>query len=217
MKLLIKAATVASMGSWLRAGPVRKSDGELAVLGIWQKVFVGLVAVAAVIVSMLSAPGLIGILAACFALVMLAIAITDWCSFIIPNWLNACGLCLAIMHAAVQEPAAILLAAASATMRGGALALVFLAIRYGYAQLRGRQGLGLGDVKLALVAGAWLEWPMIPVAIELAVFAALSAYALQQIASGRSISATSRMPFGLFFGPAIWISWVLETWWLATF
>ena len=36
----------------------------------------------------------------------------------------------------------------------------FFALRYGYARLRGRQGLGLGDVKLAFVAGAWLDWLM---------------------------------------------------------
>jgi leader peptidase (prepilin peptidase)/N-methyltransferase len=108
-------------------------------------------------------------------------------------------------------------AVASAAIRGGVLALIFLALRYGYARLRGRQGLGLGDVKLALVAGAWLDWQMIPIAIELAVFAALSAYGVRQLASGQSISATSRMPFGLFFAPAIWISWVLQVKLLAPF
>jgi leader peptidase (prepilin peptidase)/N-methyltransferase len=81
--------------------------------------------------------------------------------------------------------------------------------------LRGRQGLGLGDVKLAFVAGAWLDWTVIPIAIQLAAFAALSAYIVRQLAFGRSISATGRMPFGLFFAPAIWICWLLS--WLGAF
>jgi leader peptidase (prepilin peptidase)/N-methyltransferase len=217
MKRLIKGATIASMGKWVRGGSIAKTVGGLAVPAAWTNVILALVAVATVIISIRSAPGTIGLLAAGLALVMLAIAVIDGRSFIIPNWLNAVGFSLAIVHAAAQEPAAILQAVSYAAMRGGALALIFLALRYGYAQLRGRQGLGLGDVKLALVAGAWLDWLMIPVAIELAAFAALSAYGLRQIASGRSISATSRMPFGLFFAPAIWISWVLEVRWLAPF
>jgi leader peptidase (prepilin peptidase)/N-methyltransferase len=103
---------------------------------------------------------------------------------------------------------------AIAILRGTLLALIFFAIRSGYARLRGRQGLGLGDVKLAFVAGAWLDWTMIPIAIQLAAFAALSAYVVWQLAFGRSISATSRMPFGLFFAPAIWICWLLQVSWL---
>ena len=100
---------------------------------------------------------------------------------------------------------------------GVALALIFFALRYGYARLRGRQGLGLGDVKLAFVAGAWLDLLMVPVAIELAAFAALLGYFLRQLVGRQSISATSRMPFGLFFAPAIWISWIIEARWLASF
>lgn len=184
---------------------------------IWIKLFLGLVAVTAVYVSMVSAPRMIGLLASSLALVMLAIAVIDWRSFIIPNWLNAAGFGLAIMHAAAQEPDMMTQAVAMAAMRGAVLALIFFVLRYVYAQLRGRQGLGLGDVKLAFVGGAWLDWLMIPIAIELATFAALSAYLLRQFISHRSISATNRIPFGLFFAPAIWICWVFEVRWLESF
>ena len=108
-------------------------------------------------------------------------------------------------------------AIAIALLRGAVLALIFLVLREGYARLRRRHGLGLGDVKLAFVAGAWLDWLTIPIAIQLAAFAALSAYLLRQLISGRSLSATTRMPFGLFFAPAIWICWVLEVRWLELF
>jgi leader peptidase (prepilin peptidase)/N-methyltransferase len=184
---------------------------------IWSAVILGIVAAAAIVVSIRSAPGVIGFSAAGLALVMLAIAVIDWRSFIIPNWLNAAGFALAMLHAAAQEPMAMWEAVAFAVIRGAALALVFLALRRGYARLRGREGLGLGDIKLALVAGAWLDWSVIPITIELAAFAALSAYGLRQIVSGQAVSAAARMPFGLFFAPAIWISWVLETRWLALF
>jgi leader peptidase (prepilin peptidase)/N-methyltransferase len=217
MKRVTKNATADPRGKRLQIGLMGRLVGRLATPGAWTKGIVGLVAAAAVTISILSAPGMIGLLAASLALVMLAIAIIDWHRFIIPDWLNATGFCLAIVHAVAQEPTAMVSAVASAAIRGGVLALIFLALRYGYARLRGRQGLGLGDVKLALVAGAWLDWQMIPIALELAVFAALSAYGLRQLASGQSISATSRMPFGLFFAPAIWISWVLQVKLLAPF
>jgi leader peptidase (prepilin peptidase)/N-methyltransferase len=179
--------------------------------------FLGLVGAAAVYVSVISAPGASGVLGAGLALVMLAIAVIDWRSFIIPDWLSAAGTCLAIVYAAIQEPDAMLQSVATAVLRGAGLALLFFALRYGYVRLRGRQGLGLGDVKLAFVAGAWLDWLTIPLAIQLAAFAALSAYLLRQLVSGQSMSATNRMPFGLFLAPAIWICWLLEVRWLEGF
>jgi leader peptidase (prepilin peptidase)/N-methyltransferase len=108
-------------------------------------------------------------------------------------------------------------AAGIALLRGAFLALIFFLLRYGYAKWRGRQGLGLGDVKLAFVAGVWLNWLTIPLAIQLAALGALSAYLLRQLLSGQSISATNRMPFGLFFAPAIWICWILGARWLDPF
>ena len=164
-----------------------------------------------------SAPGMIGFLAAGLAIVMLAIAVIDWRTFTIPDWLNITGASLGIAYAAVREPDAMLEATAMAVLRGTVLALIFFALRYGYAKWRGRQGLGLGDVKLAFVAGAWLDWLTIPLAIQLAAFAALSAYLLRQLVSGQSMSATNRMPFGLFLAPAIWICWLLEVRWLDGF
>jgi leader peptidase (prepilin peptidase)/N-methyltransferase len=205
------------VGKWLRAVSLGKTARGLTIQEVARALLVGLVAMAAIYASIISAPGTTGLLAAAFALVMLAIAIIDGRSFIIPNWLNAAGFCLAIVHAVAQEPTMMWQAIAITVMRGVALALIFLALRYGYAWLRGRQGLGLGDVKLALVAGAWLDWLMIPVAIELAALAALSGYLWRRLGSGRPISATSRMPFGLFFAPAIWVCWLLEARWIGTF
>ena len=77
--------------------------------------------------------------------------------------------------------------------------------------LRGREGIGLGDVKLAGVAGAWLDWPIIPIAIEIAAVAALGAYLIRHFCFRRAVRPTTRMPFGLFLAPAIWIGWLLET------
>ena len=104
-----------------------------------------------------------------------------------------------------------------AVLRGTVLALMFFAFRYGYAKWRGRQGLGLGDVKLAFVAGAWLDWLTIPLAIQLAVFAALSGTILHRLAVGHPISASGRLPFGFFLAPSIWLGWLLQDHWLIPF
>jgi len=184
---------------------------------LWTNAIFALVAGAAVYLSITSAPGACGFLAAGFAIVMLTIALIDYRTFTIPDWLNVAGATLGTVSAAVREPDAMLEATGMALLRGAFLALIFFLLRHGYAKWRGRQGLGLGDVKLAFVAGVWLNWLTIPLAIQLAALGALSAYLLRQLLSGQSISATNRMPFGLFFAPAIWICWILGTRWLDPF
>ena len=46
--------------------------------------------------------------------------------------------------------------------------LAFFAFRAGYRRFRGIEGIGLGDVKLAAVAGVWLDWVDLPVAVDIA-------------------------------------------------
>ena len=201
------------IGKKLESVSLRTYLRPLAAPMVATSAILSMVGTAAIYVSVISAPGVSGVLGAGLALVMLAIAIIDGRRFIIPDWLNAAGMVLAIVYAGVREPEAIGQAVAVAMLRGLAVALVFFSLRYGYAKLRGRQGLGFGDVKLAFVAGTWLDWMTIPIAIELAAFAAITTYVLRQLILGQPISATTRMPFGLFFAPAIWICWVIEMRW----
>jgi leader peptidase (prepilin peptidase) / N-methyltransferase len=204
-------------GNWIRRNLRAKIGDRLSLSTSSTNAIVTLLAAAAAYVSITSTPGTIGFLAAGLAIVMLAIAVIDWRTFTIPDWLNITGAGLGIAYAAVRQPDAMLEVTAMAVLRGTVLALMFFSLRYGYAKWRGRQGLGLGDVKLAFVAGVWLDWLTIPLAIQLAAFAALSAYLLRQLVSGQSMSATNRMPFGLFLAPAIWICWLLEVRWLDGF
>src|SRR6266568_4852405 len=89
---------------------------------------------------------------------MPAIAIVDARWFIIPDQLSAAGFALGLINAAVIAPQEMWQAAGIAFARGAVLALLFYGLRALYRRLRGRQGIGLGDVKLAAVAGAWLDW-----------------------------------------------------------
>jgi leader peptidase (prepilin peptidase)/N-methyltransferase len=145
------------------------------------------------------------------ALLMLAIAIIDARYRIIPDELNAAAFALGILNAAIVHAEAAPAGIASALLRSAVLGLAFLTLRLGYRRLRGRDGIGLGDVKLAAVAGAWLDWPMMPIAVELAAAAALAAYSTRQLLLGRKLRAANRLPFGLYFAPAIWVTWVLAT------
>ena len=165
----------------------------------------------AVTVSLAAAHGVAGWLGAGLALVMLAIAVVDRQHFRIPNSLNAAGLALGLVHSVVLEQQDMAAALAGAVLRAAVLALAFFALRLIYARLRGRQGIGLGDVKLAAVAGSWLGWSIMPIAVEIAALSALSDYAVRRYALGRPLRSISRLPFGLYFAPAIWIGWLLQT------
>jgi leader peptidase (prepilin peptidase)/N-methyltransferase len=174
----------------------------------------GAVAAAAVIVSVMVAPGLAGLLGAALALDVIAIAAIDARRFIIPDELTLAALVLGIANAGLDSwPegwSAVFPSIGAALLRGAVLAGCFFALRALYARLRGRDGIGLGDVKLAGAGGVWLAWSTIPVAIEIAALAALAVYVVRQLAGGRVMSATARMPFGLFLAPAIWLGWLLE-------
>lgn len=173
------------------------------------------IAGAAAIVSIALAPGAIGMLGAGLAVVVISIAVIDLRHYVIPDGLNVAGFILALGHAAALDADVMLSAIAMSVVRGMVVALLFFILRQVYVLIRGRVGLGLGDVKLAGVVGAWLDWSTIPVAIEIATFTALSMFLLRQHILGRPIAATSRLPFGFFLAPAIWLGWVLQLTWLA--
>lgn len=171
---------------------------------------IGLCSVAMALISVATAPGVIGWLGIGLAELMLAIAVIDWRYFVIPDRLNAAALVLGLAHAWFQNPEDIVVTLASALARGAVLAAAFWVLRVSYERIRGREGLGFGDVKLAGVAGVWLGWLMLPLAIELAAVSALAFYGLRQVLVREPMSATSRLPFGAFLAIAIWLTWVLE-------
>jgi leader peptidase (prepilin peptidase)/N-methyltransferase len=181
------------------------------------RVAVAALAVAGAAVSVFVVPGPVGWLGAALALIMLAIAVVDARLFIIPNELTAAAFLLALVHAAMQAPDAMAASAAFALLRGAVVAALFLALRAAYRRLRGRDGLGLGDVKLAGVAGAWLDLLTIPIAIEIAALAALAVFGIRHYASGRAFDRALKFPFGLFLAPSIWLGWLLEATLLAPF
>lgn len=158
--------------------------------------------------SILLVPGAGGAFGALLAICMVLIAAVDARYFIIPDALTLCALVAGLTNAALARDGGVLLPLAAA--RGAAFALTLLCVRVLYRRFRGREGLGLGDVKLAFVAGVWLDIPTMPLALELAALSALAAYLGGQFAGNTWQGLTMRLPFGLFFAPSIWLGWLLQ-------
>jgi len=91
---------------------------------------------------------------------------------------------------------------------GGLLGLGLLCgVSVAYRRMRGREGLGLGDVKLAGAAGTWLGWQALPSVILLASCAGLIWVGIAIIRRGRP-ALEERIPFGVALSFAMWITWL---------
>jgi leader peptidase (prepilin peptidase)/N-methyltransferase len=84
---------------------------------------------------------------------------------------------------------------------------VFALIAWGYEKLRGREGLGLGDAKLAGAAGAWLGWEPLPSVVLIACAAGLLWVGGKAVLRGKA-ALTERIPFGVALAAGIWIVWL---------
>ena len=76
-----------------------------------------------------------------------------------------------------------------------------------YRQLRGHEGLGLGDAKLLAAAGAWLGLEALPQVLLTACLLALAGVAAL-MAAGRKMTMKTAIPFGPFLAFATWLVWL---------
>lgn len=133
---------------------------------------------------------------------MLTIAAVDRRQQIIPDPLNALAFVGGLVAAGLRAEISPAGAALNALARAALMFSLFFAFRAGYRKMRGLEGMGLGDVKLAAVAGAWLDWSLLPLAIELAAIGALTVVLVGRLRGDR-FDAKTRLPFGTYFGPAL--------------
>lgn len=167
-------------------------------------------AVAAVIaVSFWLLSPMVALISIAFGMTMLAITIIDARHFIIPDVLSLPSI-----------PAGVLVTGLLAwdgyrydRMLESCLALLFAAlalllIRESYSLLRKREGLGLGDVKLASVAGAWTGFTGLPAVLLLACFLAISSILIAYFRNRQAVTGATRIPFGAYLAPSIWVIWL---------
>jgi leader peptidase (prepilin peptidase)/N-methyltransferase len=198
----MRGAMAASIVSQITSGTPAELNSRVAAAAC------GIIAAA---LSLYVAPNVTGFCGALLAALVAAIAYRDGRDFIIPDLYSAAAFVLALAAASFSADEEAIAAIATAIIRGAVLALAFLALRFIYQRLRHRHGLGLGDVKLAGVAGAWLGWTMLPIALEIATLSALTAVLIHRLVTRQNLKASTRLPFGLFFAPSIWIGWFLQT------
>src|SRR5271167_4257668 len=179
---------------------------------VFKRSLVGAAGVFAVAASLHVAPRVAGLAGVGLALIMLAVTVIDWRLLVIPDELNALAAVLGVAAVGFERwgvmPAPVL----HALTRGAVTAALFFAFRFLYRQLRGREGIGLGDVKLAGVAGIWLDWTSLTVAVDIAALTALGFVASGVILLRRPPDPRAKLPFGTFFAPAIWLCWLLARW-----
>lgn len=141
------------------------------------------------------------------ALFMFAwIAIRDMRDFIIPDIPLICIVVLALaLRAASATPMWSEAATAvflDAIICGGTLWL----IREAYFRLRGYDGIGFGDVKLAAAGGMLIGTVDFAVAVLAASVTGITIAIFTRVSSQHT--SMERLPFGALLGPACWLIWL---------
>jgi leader peptidase (prepilin peptidase)/N-methyltransferase len=156
------------------------------------------------LVSSLSLPWPAAIASSVLGALMLAGADVDARKFLLPDLVTFGAVACGIVAAPLLDDVDPWSAAGEAVVRAACIAAVLALFRSFYAWLRQSEGLGLGDVKLAAAIGAWLPIDAIPLCFGLATSSALLAVMVARL-RGRSVMRTTRIPFGAFLCPALWI------------
>jgi leader peptidase (prepilin peptidase)/N-methyltransferase len=171
------------------------------------------------------------LLSLCLAWGLLVLAIVDWMDFRLPDALTL-PLIVGGLVASAMRPDDDVFDNASAEVLGhfvgvnaaatswlpgvhvldhaiaaliGFAALWSIASLYKY--LRGREGMGLGDAKLAAAAGAWLGFAPLPSVLLLASVSGILWIIVAALIRGRE-ALSERIPFGVPLSVAIWIVWL---------
>src|SRR5204863_6809933 len=99
-----------------------------------------------------------------FMAVLLLITFIDFDHLFIPDEVSLPGILIGLALAALPGGIGVANAAIGAALGGGLLWLV----AWGYETSTGSEGMGLGDVKLLAMIGAFLGWQAIPIILVIA-------------------------------------------------
>lgn len=130
---------------------------------------------------------------------LVAVALIDFRTYRIPDWLSLPLVVIGLGWAAWSDPSswqAHLLGAVG----GYASLAAFGAL---YFRKFGRDGLGLGDAKLFAAAGAWLGWQALPMVLLIASAGGL----IFALATGGR-RRDQRIAFGPWICCGIWLVWL---------
>jgi leader peptidase (prepilin peptidase) / N-methyltransferase len=147
---------------------------------------------------------------------MAVIVLIDLRHFIIPDILSLPAIPLGLLaNMSMSESGSWVAALQDSLLAAGVAAGVLFGLRAMYWKFRGVEGLGLGDVKLAAAAGAWVGLADLTITCFIASFGALAAVFVSGLARTRSRPGAKSIrgngaiiPFGSFIAPAIAIVWI---------
>jgi leader peptidase (prepilin peptidase) / N-methyltransferase len=169
--------------------------------------FVGVITVG--VISAMSLPWPVAIASSVLGALMIAGADIDARTFLLPDLITGGAVGCGVVAAALLDSADALISAGEAIVRAIGIAAVLAIFRDGYARIRRNEGLGLGDVKLAAAIGAWLPVEAIPLCFGLATTGALLTVTFARF-NGRPVAHETRIPFGAFLCPALWIVFYVD-------
>nr|WP_255696982.1 A24 family peptidase [Sandaracinobacteroides sayramensis] len=152
--------------------------------------------------AMLASPGTVGLSGALLGWALLALLALDAEHQWLPDRITLPLLALGLWLGAGDFTDRLL----GAAIGGGALLLLAL----GYRALRGRDGMGLGDVKLMAALGAWLGPLLLGPLMLLAALLGLG-MALGLHLRGRPLPAGGRIPFGACLAAAAFPLWLFAS------
>jgi leader peptidase (prepilin peptidase)/N-methyltransferase len=164
---------------------------------------VGCAAVA--LISAATLPLSVALASTVLGALMIAGADIDARTYLLPDFVTLGAFVCGVLVQFALDPFSPTEAAGLALARGAATAMVLALVRWGYTAKRGREGIGLGDVKLAAAIGAWLPVEAIPVCFLLATGTAFVTVLLARL-RGESFDRTTRIPFGTFLCPSLWLT-----------
>ena len=127
----------------------------------------------------------------------------------LPNVITLPGIVIGLAFSLVTPPGPIDSAIGAAL---GAASLWI--VRWGWLRLRGEEGMGLGDVKMLAMIGAFLGWKQVWITLFLASITGAVLGVVLLAAKARSLQ--SRLPFGTFLAVAAYLASIvgapLATW-----
>jgi leader peptidase (prepilin peptidase)/N-methyltransferase len=139
---------------------------------------------------------------------MLAIAAIDARYYVIPDVLSLPTIPLGLLASgALIEPSSGELVNPDNVIGAIAGGASLWLVRALYASMRNREGLGLGDVKLACAGGAWIGWQDLPLLLLMASVLALGLTIGETVLRRSTMRGTTKVPFGAFLAPSIWMIW----------
>ncbi|CCD91520.1 putative Type II secretory pathway, prepilin signal peptidase [Bradyrhizobium sp. ORS 375] len=132
---------------------------------------------------------------------------TDLRSGLLPDWMNALVAASGFVRTIARTDLAQALWDTAAAL---AAAIALLLLRRLYAIARGRQGLGLGDVKFLMAATLWAGLSGLPILLLVATTTALVAVLILQM-RGQRMTGETALPFGPFLVIGLLAVLVLQT------